>query len=231
MNSLPEVPVYRVNPADSLITIDGRLDDPAWEKAEVVELVECATGGRPRHRTEVRLLYDESRLYVGYHCEDPETWGTMNGHDDPIYEEEVVEIFLDPTGNLCCYYELEVSPLNTSFDAIILNDAVLCGSPGRGKKFQGFTDWDPRGFEHAVFVKGEVGTRGQQKSQYWECEMALSFDDLFLGGNVPPRPGDQWRANIFRIDIEGERLEETAFSPTGQSDFHVPARFGWLRFC
>jgi len=226
-----QLPVYRVNRTDIPVNIDGRLDDAAWEKADPVELLVCGTGARPRHRTEVRLLYDEARLYVGYHCEDPEIWGTMTGHDDPIYNEEVVEIFLDPTGNLTCYYELEVSPLNTSFDALILNNAVLCGSPGRGDRFQGFTAWDPKGFEHAVFVKGKLGKSGQKQARFWECEMALSFDDLFLGGNVPPRSGDQWRANIYRIDIEGEHLEETAFSPTGHSDFHVPSRFGSLLFC
>ncbi|MEA2062070.1 MAG: carbohydrate-binding family 9-like protein [Gemmatimonadota bacterium] len=230
MSALPDVPVYRVNRIEKPIAVDGRLDDPAWEKAGVIELVDTVTGAAPRYRTEARILYDERRLYVGFHCEDPEIWGTMTGHDDPIYNEEVVEIFLDPTGNLCAYYELEVSPLNTGFDAIILNNAVICGSQGRGDRFQGFTHWDPPGFEHEVFIQGELNARGKRKSQYWQCVMALDFDDLFLGGNVPPRPGDEWRANLFRIDIEGERAEETALSPTGLADFHVPGRFARLIF-
>ncbi len=226
-----EVPVYRVRRADSPVNIDGRLDDPAWKKAELIELVDCVTGARPRYPTQVRLLYDDRYLYAGFHAEDPEIRATMTGHDDPIYDEEVVELFLDPTGNLCCYYELEVNPLNTSFDALILNNAVLCGSPGRGDRFQGFTDWDPEGFKHAVAVEGDLGARGRKNGRFWQCEMALSFDELFLGGNVPPQPGDQWRANFYRIDIEQGRREETAFSPTGQEDFHVPSRFGRLLFC
>ena len=32
--------------------------------------------------------------------------------DDPLYDEEVVEAFLCPTGDLRHYFELEVSPLN-----------------------------------------------------------------------------------------------------------------------
>jgi hypothetical protein len=36
--------------------------------------------------------------------------------------------------------------------------------------------------------------------------MAIRFDDLFLGGNVPPSEGDVWRANLFRIDKDGDRL-------------------------
>jgi Carbohydrate family 9 binding domain-like len=226
-----KVPIYRVNHVDTPITIDGRLDDPAWSKAEVIELLDCVTGGKPKYRTEARLLYDDRKLYVGFHSEDPEIWGTMTGHDDEIFNEEVVEIFIDPTGDLCCYYELEVSPLNVSFDALILNDAVLRGNSGRGDRFQGFTQWNPEGFEHAVFVKGELGARGQKKGEFWECEMAIDFADLFLGNRVPPKPGDLWRGNLYRIDIEGKQCEETAFSPTGLSDFHVPSRFGKLLFC
>ncbi|MEA1996791.1 MAG: carbohydrate-binding family 9-like protein [Gemmatimonadota bacterium] len=229
MTGLPEIPVYQVNRAGSPVTIDGRLDDPAWRNAPAVELVDCVTGNKPRYPTTARMLYDSEWLYVGFHCRDPDIWGTMTGHDEPIYNEEVVEIFIDPAGSLCAYYELEVSPLNTSFDALILNNAVTCGSEGRGDKFQGFTAWDPAGFKHAVHLEGELNAHDGM-ARYWECEMALRFDELFLGGNIPPRPGDQWRVNLYRIDIQGDRVEESAFSPTGLADFHVPARFGKIVF-
>jgi hypothetical protein len=224
-----EIPVYPVYRAESQVKVDGRLDDPAWQRAPVIELKDCTTGKPPRYKTQARLLYDDQWLYVGFHCQDQDIWGTMAGHDEPIYDEEVVEIFIDPAGSLCTYYEFEVSPLNTGFDALVLNNAVLTGSQGRGDKFQGFTDWNPRGFRHAVYVQGKLNAH-DGKAEFWECEMALSFDELFLSGNVPPKPGDQWRVNLYRIDIEGGRLEETAFSPTGLADFHVPSRFGKIVF-
>ncbi|HUU26370.1 MAG TPA: carbohydrate-binding family 9-like protein [archaeon] len=229
MDIKSEVPVYEIFRAESPIKVDGRLDDPAWQRAPVIELVECSTGKPPRYPTRVRLLYDDEWLYAGFHSRDPDIWGTMKGHDEPIYNEEVVEIFIDPAGTLCAYYELEVSPLNTGFDALILNNAVLCGSPGRGDRFQGFTAWDPSGFKHQVYLKGKLNAH-DGKAEFWECEIALRFDELFLSGNVPPKPGDQWRINLYRIDIEGDRLEESAFSPTGLDDFHVPYRFGKIVF-
>jgi len=47
--------------------IDGKLDEPAWENAEI------ATGfklfqpnpGAPKQKTEVKLLYDDNAVYVG----------------------------------------------------------------------------------------------------------------------------------------------------------------------
>jgi hypothetical protein len=228
MANLPEIPDYSVYRTEEPIKIDGRLADGAWEQAPEIELLETVSGERTQRRTTTRLLYDSEWLYIGFHAEDDYIWGTMTGHDNPIYDEEVVEAFLDPTGMLTSYYELEVSPLNTGFDALIINDTVITGTPGRGPRFQGFTEWDPAGFRHAVHVEGELGTRN---CKWWECEMAISFADLFLGGKGRPNPGDVWRANLFRIDKDGDKLEESAFSPTGVSDFHVPQRFGRLVFC
>ncbi len=226
--SLPEIPEYRVQRTSEPPVIDGRLDDRVWRQAGEIELLETVTGARPAQRTSVRLLYDDEWLYLGFHAEDNYIWGTLTGHDDPIYDEEVVEAFIDPTGLLTSYYELEVSPLNTGFDALIINDTVPSGVAVRGPRFQGFTGWDPQGFTHAVHVEGELGSR---HCKWWECEMAIRFADLFLGGRVPPRRGDLWRANLFRIDKDGAKLEESAFSPTGAADFHVPQRFGKLIFC
>jgi len=228
VSGLPGLPDYSVHRTPEPIVIDGRLNEAAWERAGEIELLETVTGKRPRRRTTARVLYDDQWLYLGFHAVDEYIWGTLTGHDDPIYDEEVVEAFLDPTGLLTSYYELEVSPLNTGFDALIINDTVPAGTPGRGPHFQGFTGWDPKGFQHAVHVEGRLGSR---ESRWWECEMAVPFDEMFIGGKARPTPGDVWRANLFRIDRDGEELEESAFSPTGLNDFHVPQRFGRLVFC
>lgn len=228
MGKLPAIPDYSVHRTDNPIEIDGRLDDRAWKLAPEIELLETVSGGRAKRRTTARMLYDSEWLYIGFHAEDDYIWGTMTGHDDPIYDEEVVEAFLDPTGLMTSYVELEVSPLNTGFDALIINDTVPAGTTGRGPRFQGFTGWDPDGFRHAVHVEGELGSRN---CQWWECEMAISFADLFLGGKAHPNPGDVWRANLYRIARDGNEMEESAFSPTGLDDFHVPQRFGRLVFC
>ena len=210
-----------------------RAADPArwpWESLPVLPPFVLADGSGPaEQQTRTRVCYDSETLYVRFDCDDHDIWGTYTERDDPIYDEEVVEIFLDPACLLTAYYELEVSPLNTRFDAFILNDAEVAGTDQRGPRFQGFIAWDPIGFKHGVYVKGELNAH-DGKAEFWECEMAIRFDELFLGKNFPPKSGDVWRGNLYRIDIEGERIEESAFSPTGKEDFHVPSHFGKFVF-
>lgn len=53
--------------------IDGRLDEPAWHEAPVIDnftQVDPVTGSLPSERTEVRLLYDADNLYIGVRCFD-----------------------------------------------------------------------------------------------------------------------------------------------------------------
>ena len=55
------------------LTVDGRLDEPAWESAPAFDgfvqrfPVEKAA---PLQATEVRVLYDDWMLYVGVRCRD-----------------------------------------------------------------------------------------------------------------------------------------------------------------
>ena len=53
--------------------LDGVLDDEVWAQAAVIDdLVQVLpnTGEAPSLRTEVRLLTDKGRLYIGVRCED-----------------------------------------------------------------------------------------------------------------------------------------------------------------
>ena len=45
----------------------------------------------------------------------------MARRDEPLYEEDVVEVFIDPFGGGTTYYEFEVSPRGVLFDALIHN--------------------------------------------------------------------------------------------------------------
>ena len=78
--------------------------------------------GKATFQTAARLVASSKRISIRFDCEDPDIWATMTERDDPIYEEEVVEVFLsagdaDPTD----YFEFEVSPDGVLFDATISN--------------------------------------------------------------------------------------------------------------
>jgi hypothetical protein len=224
----PAVPEYRIKRATGPIAIDGQVTEPAWKEAGVIQLVDNITGQKPRQATAVRLLWDDACLYVAYECEDTDAWSTFTQHDDPLYKEEVVEIFLDPSGLGRIYFELQVSPRNVSFDSIILNDGGRRGE-GRGPNFQGVTMWTCHGLQHAVVVRGDPTRRGTQDED-WTVEMAVPFSQLISAPHIPPVAGDTWRANIYRIDHALDHSEFTSWSPTGMHDFHITEAFGKLVF-
>jgi len=197
--------------------IDGDLSDPAWTEATPVNLVGSFDGSGPSSRTTARLLYDDQTLYVSFDCEDPNIQGTLFKRDDAIYTQEAVEIFLDADGDARTYNELEVSPNNTLFDAYF---------PERRSGMD--LSWDS-GTRSAVKFRGTINNPSD-RDQGWTVEMAIPMAKLAKVPRVPPRKGDQWRFNLYRLDIQGQRQEGMAFSPLFVGDFHHLPRFGRLNF-
>ena len=64
----------RASDADRIL-VDGRLDEPIWLRAAPATdfLQQDPDVGEPAtERTEVRIVYDETTLYMGVHCFDDE---------------------------------------------------------------------------------------------------------------------------------------------------------------
>ncbi len=212
---LPEYHVVRARPPPA---IDGVLDDPAWAKATAVNLVNSLDGSPARVRTTARLLWDDQYLYVSFDCEDPDVWSTFTKHDDPLYTQEVVEIFIDADGDGRTYNEIEVSPANVVFDAYF---------PERRQGMD--LSWESQALT-AVTVQGTLND-ASDIDQGWRVEMRIPIARLAAVPNVPPRPGDRWRFNLYRLELHGRKeVEGLAFSPPRVGDFHALNRFAWLVF-
>ena len=100
-------------------------------------------------------------------------------------------------------------------------------------------DWDSETLQHAISVDGTAKTdspadRGaiSPPDTSWSCEIAIPFKDLLTAPNIPPKAGDVWRMNLYRIDRGRTEAEDeyTAWSPTQKIDYHRPQHFGSLRF-
>jgi len=196
------------------IHVDGDLVKAPWRDLAAQTLV--PSNGRPAptafQPTTLRLAHDDAHLYVAFACADAHVWGTHRGRNQPIYEEEVVEAFVAPGDDPHRYFELEANPMGAWFEARI-------ESPdGRRATMRSDLDWVCTGWKRAVRIR----TDG------WDVEWAIPFAALDA---APPAPGSQWRANFYRIDRAGDG-EFSAWSPTlaDPPDFHVPDRFGTLRF-
>lgn len=179
-----------------------------WEEVPPAPLVLADGSGAPEQATTVRLCWDDEALHVRFDCEDRDAWGTFTKRDDPLWQEEVVEVFLAPgEDDPVDYMEIEVSPLGVLFDARIHNPTGLRAD------MTADLSWDCPG------IRWQVG-RGEEKQDWW-AELSIPRE----------KPSRIWRANFYRVERPRDGDPEfTCWSPTltSPADFHKPARFGWL---
>ncbi len=218
------VPTYVCYRTRSAITIDGRLDEPAWQKTPVVGPFPLWDSQPAKHATRARLLWDVTNLYLAVECADPDIRGTMERRDENLWvENEVVELFADAGADQVCYLEFEINPLNTVLDLII-------PEAGGANSLAGMKCWDARGMATAVWRPEPTGEGREEVG--WQVEMAIPLEDFLDAPNCPPAEGDEWRVNLYRVDESNGQVEFQAWSPTNteRPSFHVPERFGVLRF-
>jgi hypothetical protein len=172
-------PVLRAVRAEGPIAIDGLLDEPAWGRAEPITSFTQrypAEGEPATQPTEVRVLYDDERLYVGARLRDdaPSRIVAREMKEDAdLDSDDAFAVFLDTFRDRRNGYFFETNPLGARSDALIFDE-------GRNNSF----DWD------GVWeVAARVGGEG------WTVEMEIPFRTLhFDAGETNP-----WGLQVRRI--------------------------------
>jgi len=196
---------------------DTKADPAAWEWDEVAALPPfiLADGSGPaQQQTTARVCYDSEALYVRFDCEDRDIWGSYTRRDDPIYDEEVVEVFLGPgEADPLRYYEFEVSPGGVLFDARIYNPTW------QRPELEVDQGWNCPGIRWQA--------RRDDAAHQWWALMVIPWVAIAPPGDLPT----VWRANFYRIERPHDAGPEfSCWSPTmtEPADFHKPAYFGTL---
>jgi hypothetical protein len=172
--------------------------------------------------TVFRAIWSEAGLFARFDVTDPDPWHTSTSHDGKLWNEEVVEIFLQPRGQTD-YGELEISPANVTTDVWVNPNPQHFDA-----------SWNLVGLETRVVLRTDE--RGRPAG--WTVFALLPWSAFApaKGAHLPPLAGESWRFNVFRIERPGgqARPEEgalyLAWSPTGQRTFHVPEVFRDLVF-
>lgn len=190
----------------------------AWDRATAV------TWGPDRYQTTFRALWRPDALFVRFDVRDDAPWYTMHHRNACLWEEEVVEIFLDPTCSGTDYAELEINPGNTVCD---LHIATL--TPVRDVRL----DWN--------FTNLTTVVHSGRGGHDWTALARLPFDDFAtlsprVERRLPVQAGDAWHFNVFRIKRpHGPAAPErdavyAAWSVPDGGTFHEPEAFRPLRF-
>jgi hypothetical protein len=184
-------------------------DLEGWSAIPALPLVENVSGESPMQPTTIQCAWTDNSLRVLFQCLDSDPWATITERDGQLWEEEVVEVFLDPVGDRESYFEIEVNPLNAVLDLVLRKNRS-----GYRKDFA----WDCERLQTKVTCT-EIG---------WNAELLIPFASIT---SDRPRVGTEWLANFYRIDRPKDRDRElSAWTPTLLPNFHVPERFGRLQF-
>jgi hypothetical protein len=233
---------YMIHHVDTPPVIDGDINDAAWQHAawtsEFVD-IEGDRKPKPALKTQVKLLWDDTCLYIAAKMEEPHVWAYQKQHDDIVYLDNDFEIFIDPSNTTHQYFELEVNAINTIFDLFLNKPYKVSGSP--------MTSWDAIGLRSAIKVQGTVNDPSDT-DKGWTVEMAIPLKSLAIGWNRRPlKEGTIWRINFSRVEydtkaVNGKYVKEKdnngedkpehnwVWSPQGLIDMHLPERWGYLQF-
>ena len=159
------------------IRVDGRLDEPAWQRASPIgRLVqrEPVEGGMPSEETDVRIVYTDSALYIGVVCRDrspSEIVSTQLTRDAKLDVDDRIMIVLDPFFDHRNGFFFQVNPAGARSDGQVSNNAERLSQ-----------DWD--GIWNAATAITADG---------WIAEIEIPFKTLRF------KPGQStWGLNVER---------------------------------
>lgn len=205
---------YTCKKVEQNLLIDGNLNKKEWKDANSLQLIDTVSGKEINYKTNVKLLWNDNFLYAGFECEEDYIYATMTNFNDMLYEEDVVELFLDDDKDGKTYIEIEVNPLNAVLHYAIHNDLK-----GKIVPFERIEN----------NITSEVIYN--EKEHCLTVELAIPFTEFVTAKNTPPKIGDSWLFNAYRINhtANGE-VEYYAGAKTGIVNFHKPESFGELLF-
>jgi len=243
LKRLLQVPLqYTALRASGNITIDGKDDEKDWSKAPWTELfTDIASGvdSNSLRKSHCKILWDDDFLYVFAHLDETNLWASITRHDSPVFQDNALEIFIDPGGAAFNYFEFQINANETVWD-------LFMPKPYRngGKNL---SSWDINGLKKAVHLDGTLNNPSDS-DKGWSIELAIPFKSVSMSGNEHPKVGTTWRMNFSRVEWDldtlngsyfrkkdsntGKLLSEhySVWSPQGIVNLHYPERWGYVRF-
>jgi hypothetical protein len=205
MQAQGPVAVYATtNVGAEQIQLDGRLNDPLWATASVLNLMQQAPKpGQPTpFATTVRVVVNRDNVYFAFECKDPDP-RQLAIHslqrDGDIDGDDFVSIAIDPYGDRRTGYFFRVNAAGARVDALLAGPE------------EPSLDWD-----------GIWDARTERTADGWTVEIAIPSRTLNFTKGI-----DAWGAN-FERNVARVRTVLRWTSPTLDSFFYDLSRAGTL---
>ncbi|MFO1019085.1 MAG: carbohydrate-binding family 9-like protein [Planctomycetales bacterium] len=216
-------PTYEIHRAGTPITIDGKLDEPAWFAAPDVGPFHFTwyKSGK-QERTVAKLLWDDDHLYIAHVCEDAHITAAVKEHDGNIPKDDCFEVIFAPDPSKPeVYFNIEWNVLGAYVDNFRPN----------GPKQPRAKVWDAEGVKIAGHLVGSPNNDADTDT-LWQAEVAIPLRNFAkYMPHTPPRAGEHWNLNLNRHG-GATNLQYSQWSPadTPAPSFHTPHRFGRMIF-
>ena len=147
---------------ESPIVLDGNLEEPAWQRASLASgfIQRDPQEGQPStEKTEFRVLYTATTLYIGVQCYDSNPQGILANdrrRDSEMGNDDTISIVLDTFHDHRNTYVFRTNPLGDQYDALVTDE-------GRNVNSNWDERWDASARIH------EAG---------WSVEFAIPFKSV-----------------------------------------------------
>lgn len=227
--------------AIDILEIDGKDTEASWQNASWSDsYIDIEGEKKPTYDTKMKMIWDESYLYVFAKMEEPHVWGALKERDTIIFYNNDFEIFIDPDGDTHNYYEFEMNTLNTVWDLFLSkpyrNGAEILGG------------WDFKGLKSAVSIQGTLNN-SNDVDKGWQVEIAIPWSfKTHPGAKTIVPTNEYWRMNFSRVnwdfDLENGKYGRAkdiktgkykpeynwVWSPQGVINMHEPEHWGYVYF-
>lgn len=165
--------------AESPLVLDGSLDEPAWQQARISQdfVQKDPQEGEPStEKTEFRVVYTATTLYIGVICYDSNAEGIVASErrrDNSLENDDTLSVVLDTFHDHRNAFLFRTNPLGTQYDALITDE-------GNNLNVNWDEQWN---------VVSRITPEG------WTAEFAIPFKSLRLN----EENGHGWGLDLERV--------------------------------
>ena len=197
--------------AQEVPILDGIVDEPIWAAARVISdfiQAEPYEGEPATEKTEVRMLYDKTHLYLGVICFDSEPSGivvTDSRRDSSLDDTDSFRVIFDTYLDRQNGFVFGTNPAGIEYDGQVTNEGEGGNTgPGFNRSQSGSGGGFNLNWDASFVVRSHVDDFG------WSAEFAIPLRTLRYESARPQVWGLNFQRNIRR------KREETYWSPVSR---------------
>jgi len=187
--------------------IDGKISPGEWDNAaKLAGLVLTGTDEPASQQTECGITADSQNLYIAFRCNYSGgiLKADVRGRDVHVWEDDAVELFIQPDTAVKSYYQFSGNSVGTIYDGFGSSTIATGSTP----------EWN-----------GDWTYKTSTGQGYWEGELSIPIKSIKM--NIPT-DGSSIGFNICRDQTSG-KSESSTWSRLA-TWYHEPDNFGRIKF-